>query len=182
MSNYRFVLFGLLAGLSLLVFSGCTGEAALQEYFVEQADNPNFITLDLPLNTFSSDSLTQKGRASLALESQLKSANILLFKSNASNLKELNAEVLRVQSILKHKDFQDLISLKSSKTNGVIKYVAQRGKVKEVIVFGSQSENGFVLIRILGNDIKPTSLLSVLQEMQSASSNSELVKGFGKLL
>jgi hypothetical protein len=160
----------------------CTGSSVLQEYFVEHATDPNFIALDLPLQGIKSHNLSQNKRSKNTSDSSLKSANVLLFKPNSDNLQAFDLELKNVQTILKHKDFQELITLKSNGLHGVVKFIEKDGAITEVILFGQGKTSGFILLRIVGNSINPANLMSLIQEFQSGTSNTELLQGFGDLL
>ncbi|MEO0526777.1 MAG: DUF4252 domain-containing protein [Bacteroidota bacterium] len=175
LKNTSFVL------VSLMILSACSSTQSLQEYYVDSAENPNFITLDVPtsiLNLEDTD-LTNVQRKALG---SLKKMNLLAFKKTTQNAAEYKMEKARVKEILKNKDFVELMKLNSSYGKGVIKYLGDEDAIDEVIIYGSSDDKGFALVRVLGDNMNPAYIVQLLQAIQKSDYDGEGLGEIGKFL
>ncbi|MDG3581538.1 MULTISPECIES: DUF4252 domain-containing protein [Galbibacter] len=165
--------------ITVFVAVSCSNnKPSLQEYFVNNNDNPNFISLDIPSSILdvSKSSLSQQQKE--AYES-VKKLNVLAFKINGENKAEYEVEKNTVKEILKNEKYEDLMVINSGKHKGVVKYLGDDDAIDEVIVFGSDDENGFALIRILGNKMKPENMMTLVEAAQNGAVDAS---GIGKQL
>ncbi len=158
--------------LLVLVLSSCSSRQSLQEYFVANSENPNFLSLDLPASLLNLEKVELSGSEREALNS-LKKMNVLAFKKNDTNSDEFETEKAKVKAILAHEKFTELMKLKSGYGNGVIKYIGTDEVIDEVIVYGDNDDKGCMLIRILGKDMKPANLAKFMQAVQKSDYKGE---------
>ncbi|WP_273275084.1 DUF4252 domain-containing protein [Maribacter polysiphoniae] len=157
----------------MVVFAGsCSSTQSLQEYFVDNSDNPNFLSVDLPASLLNMDKVDLSEAEREALNS-LKKMNVLAFKKNEANTVEFEAEKANVKAILKNGKFIDLMKLKTSYGKGVVKYIGNDEEIDEVIIYGDNDEKGFMLIRVLGNNMKPANLVQFMQAVQKSDYKGE---------
>ena len=157
----------------MVVFAGsCSSTQSLQEYFVDNSDNPNFLSVDLPASLLNMDKVDLSEAEREALNS-LKKMNVLAFKKNEANTVEFGAEKANVKAILKNGKFIDLMKLKTSYGKGVVKYIGNDEEIDEVIIYGDNDEKGFMLIRVLGNNMKPANLVQFMQAVQKSDYKGE---------
>ncbi len=167
--------------LMTLALGACTSSESLQEYYVSNSDNPNFISLDVPASILNLDSVNLSNQQREALQS-LKKLNILAFRKTAGNEEAFEKEKTRVQSILKDEDFMELMKLNSSYGKGVVKYLGNESAVDEVIIYGSSDDKGFALIRVLGDEMNPAHMIQLLQEIQRSDRNGKELRQIGDFL
>ncbi|MBT8305932.1 MAG: DUF4252 domain-containing protein [Maribacter sp.] len=167
--------------LVLLVFTGCSSTQSLQEYYVDNSENPNFLSVDLPVSLLNMEKadLSEEQREAL---SSLKKMNVLAFKKNDSNTADFEAEKLNVKAILKNEKFIDLMKINTSYGRGVIKYMGDDEMIDEVIIYGDNDEKGFMLIRVLGNNMKPANLVKFMQAIQQSDYKGEGLGEIGDFL
>lgn len=160
-----------------LILSSCSSTQSLQEYYVDNQENPNFISLDVPASILNLDKveLTDVQRDAV---SSLKKLNILAFKKTMDNAADFKLEKQNVSNILKNDEFVELMKLNSSYGKGVIKYLGDEDAIDEVIIYGSSEEKGFALIRVLGDDMNPAHLVQLLSAIQKSDYKGE---GLGEL-
>ncbi|WP_395044847.1 DUF4252 domain-containing protein [Flavobacterium sp.] len=168
--------------LSLLLFS-CNTEPSLQKYFVENQNKPEFIALDVSPSILKLDNTKLSLEQSKALSS-FKKMNILAFKLNDKNKAQFDVERKKVANILKDTTaYQQLMKFGSGKDGASISFVGDEDHIDEFILYGSKSDNGFAVIRILGNDMNPNdamTLMSVLKESNFDMKQLESLKGLMK--
>lgn len=165
----------------LVVLSSCSSNQSLQQYYVAKSENPNFISVDLPvslLNVEKADlSLEQKS----ALES-LRKLNILAFKKDGTNTVDYQKERTNIRAILKDSDFTELMKMKTSFGDATITYSGDEDAIDEVIVYGDNDEKGFLLVRILGDDMNPAKMIQFLQVIAKSDYNGEGLEQLGQFL
>ncbi|MEA1786901.1 DUF4252 domain-containing protein [Arenibacter sp. GZD96] len=151
-----------------LLVSACTTNQSLQEYFVENAENPNFISLDVPSSMLPLINEHLHTAQEKALQSVNK-VNVLAFKKNVENEREFTVQKQQVSAILANSKFTELIKLNTPYGKGVVKFLGTEDAIDEVIIYGSRDDMGFALIRILGNDMDAASIASLVQAAQQAT-------------
>jgi hypothetical protein len=169
------VLFG------IVLVTGCNSTQSLQEYYIDNSENPNFISLDVPtsiLNLQESD----LDETQLKAYQSLRKLNLLAFKKTIDNAAEYNAEKAKVSAILKDKDYKELMKLNSEYGKGVIKYLGEDDAIDEVVIYGSSDDKGFALIRVLGDDMNPAHIMQLMQAIQKADYDEEALGEIGKFL
>ena len=167
----------LVSVLALVLFTACSSPQSLQEYYVDNAENPNFLKFDVPssiLNVADAD-LSAKQREALK---SLKKLNILAFKKSSANATEYEVEKTKVKAILKNEDFVQLMKMNTPYGKATIKYLGNEDAIDEVIIYGDNDEKGFALIRILGDEMNPAHLVQLIEAIQKSDYSGE---GFGQL-
>ncbi|WP_452220439.1 DUF4252 domain-containing protein [Lacinutrix salivirga] len=166
---------GLLVVLFTLIVS-CNTEPTLQTYFVENSENKNFITGDLP------KSLLSIGEAQLTEEQQkayeaIEGLNFLIYKKDKENSTQYDEEVNKMKGILKAKKFQELMDFSDAAGKFSVKYIGEDDNIDEFIVFGRNSELGFGVVRVLGDNMNPEQLMTLMDVMRKGDIDDSQLKG-----
>ncbi len=172
--------FGLALLLSLFLVS-CNSEPTLQKYFVENTENKNFMALDVSPNILNVD----KTKLSIAQSDALKSfdkMNVLAFKLNDKNKAEFEIERAKVNLILKDKKYQQLMKFGSGKEGASVSFVGTDEHIEEFVFFANKKENGFAVVRILGKDMNPTSVMTMMSVLQQSNIDLEQLKPLQQLM
>ncbi|WP_297693570.1 DUF4252 domain-containing protein [uncultured Eudoraea sp.] len=170
-----------IAGVALLALSACSSKQSLQEYYVNNSENPNFISLDVPTSILNLQAEELSEVQQTALQS-LKKLNLLAFRKTGENGAEYEVEKAKVNAILKNDDFVELMKLNSQYGKGVIKYVGDEDAIDEVIIFGSSDDKGFALIRVLGKDMNPAYIVQLMNAIQKSDYKGEGLGEIGEFL
>ncbi|UOK42420.1 MULTISPECIES: DUF4252 domain-containing protein [Flavobacterium] len=158
-----------------LLFAGCEQKPTLQKYFVANSDNKDFISLDLAPTFINVDKVSLSTEEKEALES-FKKINVLAFKSDSVNVKKFDEEREKVNTILKDKSYQQLMRVGSGKEGGAIYFVGQDEHIDEFVLYANKKENGFAVVRVIGDDMNPTDVLNLMRLMQKANIDMEQLK------
>ncbi|UOB18213.1 DUF4252 domain-containing protein [Abyssalbus ytuae] len=162
---------------TVLLALSCSNDESLQKYFVNNSENANFISLTIPSTVLNINQENLTPEQKEAYESVQK-LNILAFKLKDDNRTEYEAEKGKISSILKNDKYQELMRLNSGKHKGVVKYLGDDTAIDEIIIYGNDNENGFALIRVLGNNMKPEKMM---QLMKVVNANNIDGKGLNEL-
>ncbi|KLT70863.1 MULTISPECIES: DUF4252 domain-containing protein [Flavobacterium] len=167
--------------LALLTLLSCKSEPSLQKYFVENTDNKNFIALDISPSILNLDKAKLSTEQSEALNSFDK-MNILAFKANATNKAEFETERTKVKAILKDPKYQELMKFGSGKEGASISYVGTDENIEEFIVFANRKESGFAVVRVLGKNMNPNNIMTLMSVLQKSKIDMEQLKPLEQLI
>jgi hypothetical protein len=153
--------------LSLLVV-GCNSEPTLQKYFVENTENKNFIALDVSPSILNVDKAQLSAEQIGALESFDK-MNVLAFKLNETNKAQFETERAKVNQILENKKYQQLMKYGSGSVGASVSYVGSDEHIDEFVLFANSKEAGFAVVRVLGTDMNPNSIVTLMSVLKSSN-------------
>ena len=173
-------IFFLIAIVSFLI-SSCNNEPSLQKYFVEKTDNKNFVVLDLSPKMLNIDSIKLTSEENAALKS-FEKVNILAFKLNDSNKSEFEAERVKVGAILKEEKYQQLMKFGSGKDGASVSFIGDTEHIDEFVFYANNKENGFAIVRVLGKDMNPTGIFTLMSVLKNANVNLEQLKPLQQLI
>ena len=166
------------ASLSLI---SCNSEPTLQKYFVENTENKNFVALDVSSSILNVDQTKLSVAQNDALQSFDK-MNILAFKLTETNKAEFETERAKVELILKDKKYQKLMKFSSGKEGVSVSFIGTDEHIKEFIFYANKKEKGFAVVRILGEDMNPTSVMDMISVLQQSDIDLEQFKPIQQLL
>ena len=160
--------------------TSCSSEQSLQKYYVEKQNNDNFIAVDLPASLINmNENISEESKETLK---SLKKLNILAFKINDTNSADFVNEYETIKNILSNKDFNDLMRAKHENISFTIKYLGDEESIDEVVLLASEKTKGFLIARILGDDMKLGEIMKLLNEVDNFDSNNDAFAQIGDLL
>lgn len=167
--------------LLLLALAACSSTQSLQQYYVDNSDNPNFLSVDLPVSLLNMEKADLTGAQRDALES-LRKLNVLAFKKTDANVAEFQTEKAKVRSILKNTKFNELMKVNTSYGKATITYLGDDDAIDEVVIYGDNEEKGFMLVRILGDNMNPAKIAQFIQALQKSDYKGEGLEKIGALI
>lgn len=167
--------------LAVLTFVSCNSEPSLQKYFVENTDNKNFIALDVSPSILNVEKTKLSTEQNEALKSFDK-MNILAFKANDKNQAQFETERAKVKAILKDPKYQQLMTFGSGKDGASISYVGTDDNIKEFVVFANRKENGFAVVRVLGENMNPNNIMTLMSVLKESKIDMEQLKPLQQLV
>lgn len=164
------------AVLVCLFLSSCNNEPTLQKYFVENADKKGFLAVDLSSSIINVDKTKLDAEQKKALESFDK-INIIAFQLDKTNGAQFEAESQKVKNILKNKEkYQELMKVNSGKDAASVSFVGDENHIDEFVFFAKKKENGFALVRVLGDDMNPNNIMNLISLLQKANVDLDQLK------
>ena len=67
------------------------------------------------------------------------------------------------------------------KSNVSVNYLGEEDAIDEVIIFGADNNKGFAVVRVIGENMNPSAILKLTQEIKMDGDNAQL-KQLGGLL
>jgi len=165
----------------ILGLASCSSTQSLQEYYVDSSENPNFLSVDLPVSLLNLKKADLSAEEKVAYES-LNKLNVLAFKKDDSNGAEYITEKTKVKAILKNPKFNELMKMNTSMGKATIKYLGDDDAIDEVIIYGDSKEKGFVLVRVLGDNMNPAHLAKFMKAIEKSDYNGEGLEKIGEFL
>ncbi|MBK5210015.1 MAG: DUF4252 domain-containing protein [Flavobacteriaceae bacterium] len=148
-----------------LLTTACDTNPSLQKYIVDSKENNEFISIDLP----SSILKLKDGDVSEEVKKTLKTikkVNFLALQLNETNLELFNTEKEKVKKILKNPKYKQLVRMNLGKGNVTVNYLGDEDAIDEVVIFGSDNQRGFALVRVIGENMNPAEIFSLTQEIK----------------
>jgi hypothetical protein len=164
--------FKIILALVVLAFYSCDNETTLQEYYVENQGNKQFLALDVPssLLTGSGSRLDAEQKATLET---IKKVNLMAYPMNDENKASYEQEKEKLTAILQNDKYNTLIKYGGGSRKAELYYLGEEDAIDEFVVFGSDQEKGFAVARVLGEDMKPEALIKLLKSFQEGDIDIE---------
>ena len=158
--------------------SSCNQGETLQGYYVANQETPNFISVDIPVSFVNVDHIDLTDEQEEAYNS-IDKLNMLGYSISEENTEEYKTELAKINTILKDDRYEELIRGGNAKDGKfVVKYIGDDTLIDELIVFGSSTERGFAIIRILGDDMDPAKIMKLGDVIGQIESDENAVQDF----
>jgi hypothetical protein len=108
--------------------------------------------------------------------------NILAFKRNDKNQAQFEAERSKVNAILKDEKYQQLMKFGSGKDGASVSFVGDDEHINEFVVYANKKENGFAVVRVLGKDMNPTSIMNMISILKESNLDLEQLKPLQEMM
>ncbi|WP_372767798.1 DUF4252 domain-containing protein [Lutibacter sp.] len=168
-----FLKISIVAFFIALLTTACDTNPSLQKYIVDSKENNEFISIDLP----SSILQLKDGDVSEEVKNTLKTikkVNFLALQLNETNLELFNTEKEKVKKILKNPKYKQLVRMNLGEGNVSINYLGEEDAIDEVVIFGTDNQKGFTVIRVIGEKMNPAAILTLTQEIKMDGDSNEL--------
>lgn len=145
-----------------IILASCSNEQSLQEYYVENQQDNNFIALDIPTSMFAnSENLDENQKQTLE---SVKKVN-LLGLSIENGKESYETEKANLENILKHEKYQLLMKYGSNSRKAEIFFTGDEEAIDELIVYGYDDTKGVGVARVLGKNMNPKALLDLMKSL-----------------
>ncbi len=166
--------------VTLTLLLSCSNKQSLQKYYVDNSENPNFMSVTIPADIIGSNDIDLTPKQQEAYKT-VEKLNVLAFQLEEDNKTVFETEKSKIKVILKNEEYQELMRMNSGGYGGVVKYLADGDTVDEVIIYASNNEKGFALVRILGNNMTVNGMLELMQVFKKGNVNKDALKDFEKI-
>jgi len=154
--------------LLVTAFTSCNQGPTLQTYYVDNELKSGFASFDVPtsfLNIENADMTEEQKEAYNSVDK----LNVLTFMKDDTEAEDYKLELEKVKTILKNPKYEELMRGGNS-TDGkfVVKFLGDVDNIEELIIFGNANNKGFLIARILGDDMNAGKLLSLSSVLENA--------------
>lgn|SRR5690606_12661904 len=166
----------LILGLGIVA---CNNEPSLQEYYVDNQGNKDFVALDLPASMLANiDALDEDQRKTLET---VKKVNFLAVPLKPENVSRIEEERNNVNDILKDEKYQLLMKFGMGETKIELYYTGEEEAVDEVIIYGFDENRGMGIARVLGEKMNPGDILNLIKSMEKGDIDLSGVAGVSEI-
>ena len=74
------------------------------------------------------------------------------------------------------------MSIGSGKDGASISYIGTDDNIKEFIVFANRKENGFAVVRVLGENMNPNNIMTIMSVLKESKIDMEQLKPLQELV
>ena len=166
---------------TVLVLASCNSGPTLQNYFVDSTENKNFVALDISPSILNIDKQKLTVEENQALETFDK-INLLAFKCNESNTADYEAEKLKIKEILTKNKYQELMKFSRDGDAASVNFVGDENHIDEFVLYADKKNDGFAVVRILGKDMNPTSIMTMLSVLDASNVDLEQLKPLREMI
>ncbi|PKA83950.1 uncharacterized protein DUF4252 [Ulvibacter sp. MAR_2010_11] len=176
------VLFKFIIGLGIMALAlfGCNSEESLQRYLVDKQEDNNFVKVDLATSLLQSEN-AQFTKEERDILNTVKKINVVAYPVKQGNMVEYEAEKAKLNTIIAQEQYKTLIKYGSNNKGATLKYLGEEDAIDELIVFASDDERGFAIFRLLGDNMRPDSMLKLMNSINSGDIDASKLKSIGEL-
>ncbi|WP_344713556.1 DUF4252 domain-containing protein [Winogradskyella damuponensis] len=163
--------------LLVTAFTSCNQEASLQTYYVDNELKPGFASFDVPTSLVNVEDVDMTEEQKEAYDSVDK-LNVLTYMKEDTDASEYKLELEKVNTILKNPKYEELIR-GGNTTDGkfVVKFLGEIDQIDELIIFGNIEDKGFMIARILGDNMNAGKLMTLSSVLEHANFEDTNLKG-----
>jgi hypothetical protein len=166
--------------MALMAMASCSNQQSLQKYLVDKQDDDKFLKIDVATSLLQSDSnsLTEEQKDILKT---VKKVNVVAFKIKDGDTAEYEAERTKLASIIGQEKYKTLVKYGSNHRGATLKYLGEEDAIDEVIVFASDSDKGFAVFRLLGDNMRPGDMIKLMNSIDNGDIDVSKFSGIGEL-
>lgn len=155
-----------------IYFASCDNKTTLQEYYVENQNNRQFLALDIPASLLTGNHGRLNAEQMATLET-IRKVNLIAFPLNEENRLTFEEERTKLSSILSDKNYQTLMKYGGGSRKAELYFLGEDDAIDEFIVYGYDEEKGFGVARVLGDDMNPDALIKLVKSFEEGDLNIE---------
>jgi hypothetical protein len=177
---YQSIKNGVMVLFLIATLTSCDQGLTLQGYYVANQETPNCISVDIPVSFVNVEKIDLTEEQEEAYES-IDKLNMLGYTLTGENTEEYKAELDKINVILKDEKYEDLIRGGNSKDGKfIVKYIGSDSSIDELIVFGSATDRGFAIVRILGDKMDPAKIMKLGEVINKLETDESQVQDIMK--
>jgi hypothetical protein len=166
----------------IATLASCNQGLTLQTYYVDNELKPGFASLDIPTSFLDLEEMNLSAEELEAYDS-IDKLNMLAFIADSSNQEQFTQEVTKVQSILKTEKYGELMRGGSARDGKFsVKFLGDPESLDELILFGFRNEQGFAIVRVLGDDMNANQIVKLVSSIQKSNVEGEEIAKFFEFL
>ena len=162
----------------ITTLTSCNQGLTLQTYYVDNELKPGFTSLDIPTSFLELDEDDLTAEQLEAYES-IDKLNMLAFVVDENNAEQFVTEVEHVKTILKDPKYEELMRGGSTKDGKfMVKFLGDPDSLDELILFGHRPDQGFAIVRVLGDDMNANQIVKLVNSIQMSDLDSDEISQF----
>lgn len=162
-----FIKFLIVAVLAVLTLASCSKEQSLQEYYVDNQENDDFILVDVPTSLLGKnvEMFTEQQQE---VFKTIRKINLMAYQTKAGDTSAMQIERDKVKNILTSDDYEELMKASGDMGQMRLYFKGEEEAIDEVIFFGADDNKGFVLARLLGDDMNIGDMIRMAESLDKS--------------
>lgn len=148
-----------------LGFVSCENETSLQEFYVENQNDNQYVAFDIPASLLTGDNSSFTPEQKATLET-IRKVNVLGFPKKADNSEALEQEQEKLSNILKSGKYNLLMRYGGGNRKAELYFRGEEDAIDELVVFGADEEKGFGIARVTGDDMNPGDIIKLFKSLE----------------
>ena len=165
--------------LTVLLLMACNTTPSLQKYYVAHQNDDNFIVVDVPASLFLVPT-EETSSADKKTMGSIEKANILAFPIHAENEQTYRQEREKLTEILSQESYKTLMRFNVDGKEVEALYLGDEKAIDELVVFGNDPTKGFIVARILGENMRPKAMMKLMNSLKEENINLQGLQKIGK--
>lgn len=154
--------------LAVFTVTSCSSDKkSLQEYYVDNQENNDFVLVDVPASLISGSSAFLTKEQNEVLET-IRKINIMAYPIKDATSINYQGEKTKLMGILASDDYEELMKANSDEGSIRLYFKGEEEAIDEVIFFGAEDSKGFILARLLGDDMNISNMMKLAQSMETS--------------
>ena len=154
--------------LAIFTVTSCSSDKkSLQEYYVDNQENNDFVLVDVPASLISGSSAFLTKEQNEVLET-IRKINIMAYPIKDATSINYQGEKTKLMDILAGDDYEELMKANSDEGSIRLYFKGEEEAIDEVIFFGAEDSKGFILARLLGDDMNISNMMKLAQSMETS--------------
>lgn len=159
--------------------TACNNQQSLQEYYVDNQGNKDFVAIDVPASMFTnSESLTPDQKRTLET---VKKINVLAIPKKEANDEKIETEKNNITNILSDEKYQLLMRFGGGESRVEIYFTGEEEAVDELIVYGFDDNRGMGVARVLGKDMNPGDMINLMKSLEKGDIDMDGLSGITQM-
>lgn len=164
---------------SVMLMMSCDNKQSLQEYYVNNQGNNEFVAVDLPTSLFANtESLSDDQKKTLET---VKKINILAIPKKQENQAKIVAEKSKISNILDDEKYQLLMKYGGGNSKMEVYFTGDEEAVDEIILYGEDDVKGIGIARVLGDKMNPSDILQLVTSLRKGDLDMDGLEGITKM-
>ncbi|PID67933.1 MAG: hypothetical protein CR968_04170 [Flavobacteriia bacterium] len=147
--------------LAVLLVTACNTKESLQHFMVKQEEQEDVFTFDLSNNFLQLNEEFQTPDNQKIL-STIKKINLMAFRLKEGNEEKYTKDVATLRSLLSEEKYSPLMTFGKGSRGVKVYAIGDEDTLDELIVLGNDHETGWLIVRILGDDMQPEKIMSLM--------------------
>lgn len=162
-----------------IMVSACNNEQSLQEYYVNNQGNKDFIAIDLPASMLTNMSAMDENQRR-TLET-IRKINILAISKKPENQARIETEKQNVGNILNNEKYELLMKFGGGTTKMELYFTGDEEAIDEFILYGHDENKGMAVARILGDNMNPGDIINLVRSFEKGDVNIPGMEGMAQM-
>ncbi len=177
MTIVRYIVGITLVALSML---SCSNEKSLQQYLVDKQEDDKFLKVDLATSLLQSDAANFTAEQQEILNT-IKKVNVVAYPIKNNDTVDYESEKDELATIINQEQYKTLMKMGSNSRGATLKYTGDEDAIDELIIFASDSDRGFAVFRVLGDDMRPDQMIKLMRSVDQGDLNLSSLSGVGEI-